>query len=125
MGRAVRNCETRLCEEPVVSLRIPLPGGCPVIQMSQFGGDHGGLEAVQAEIAANHLVVIFGLGTMRAQPHQILRPPRVSSHHHASVAGGSQVLGREKGKATVMPNRAGAPPFVLSANRLGGSSRLL
>src|ERR1039457_2938561 len=35
--RAVRDFQARLYEEASVPLGVPLAGGCPVIQMSQFG----------------------------------------------------------------------------------------
>ena len=88
--------------------------------MPQFGQDDRGLEGVEAEIAADDLVVVLGPRAVRPQAHQLVGALRVVGDDHAAVAGRAEVLGREEGEAAVMADRAGAAAFVLRADRLGG-----
>jgi len=58
--------QTRFGEETIVSFRVALTTGGPVVQMWQLGGHHGRLKRVEAEITADDPVVVLGHGTVTA-----------------------------------------------------------
>ena len=81
----------------------------------------GGLQGVEAEIAADERCDSISASS-RGREARGASPParRLSDGHQAAVAGGAEVLRGEEAEAAVVAHRARPPPLVLGADGLGG-----
>jgi hypothetical protein len=86
----------------------------------QFRRYDSGLQRIEAEITAYNLVMVFWFRAVSAKALQFFSSSCVVGDYHSAVTGCAKVLGREEGKASVVPDRAGAPALVLCANGLRG-----
>lgn len=71
----------------------------PFIEVPQLDRQHRGLQRIDAEIAADEGMMIFGLATVHAQHTQVLGELWILRRTHARVAEGTEVLGRKKRQA--------------------------
>src|SRR5438105_10427256 len=76
------------------------------------------LNGIQTKITSDNLMVIFRFRAVTAQAGQLLCAACVVGDHHARIPGSAEVLGREKGKASVMTDGPGSSAAVLGAERL-------
>src|SRR5690348_12419158 len=110
--------QTSLGEGPIVKLGVTLASRGPAIQMRQLRRDHGSVDGIEAEIAADNLVIVLRLGPMPAQYPQLIGASGVLGDDHPPVAGRAQVFRREKREASIVADRAGAAALVLGADGL-------
>src|SRR5262245_47725965 len=80
--------------------RVALARGRPVVEILELDDQYRGLQLVEAEIAADHGVVVLRLPTMHAQDLQLLRENGVVRRAHARVAERAEILRREERQAT-------------------------
>ena len=69
-----------------------LTGAGPSIEQRQFDPQDGGMNRVEAEVAADHMVIILRLGAVDAQDAHLLGQVIIVGGHCAAVAEGAQVL---------------------------------
>ena len=116
-----RIAQLRSGESRVVESRVVLAAGGPGIQVLQLDVQDGGLDLVDAEIAADEGVVILRLAPVDAQDIHPLGQGGVIGDAHAGVAEGAEVLGREERQAADVAEAAGALVIrIFGADRLRG-----
>jgi hypothetical protein len=71
----------------------------PSVQILQFDAQHGCLERIQAKIAADYFVVVFGASPMTAQQSYLVGQRWVVGGDHTPVAKRPQVFRREEAEA--------------------------
>src|SRR5690606_7206826 len=108
-------------EEPRVALGIRLTRPRPAVEMRQLREQHRGLQLVEAEISADHRVVILRLSTVHAENAHPLGELRVVRHAHSGITERAEVLRRKEGEAADVADAAGSASVrELGADRLGG-----
>ena len=89
--------------------------------MLQLDVQNGRLQLIDAEIAANERVEVFGLAAVDAQDFHPLRQGGIIGHAHARIAECAEILGREKRQAAHVTIAAGAAAVrIVCADRLSG-----
>ena len=110
-----------VAQATAVERRVGDAGVSPAVQVRELGVDDGGLEGVEAEVAADDAVVVAGGFAVDPEGAQPSRPvPGSSRDDDPAVAVAAEVLGGVEGEAAVVAGRAGAVPAVPGADRLGG-----
>ena len=116
--------EPRIREGLLVGGGICAAGRVPTIQERELGTQDGGLDGVDAEITAHHLVVVALLHAVVADTAQLLRHLSVQAERHAGVTGGTEILtgieadvGGRRDDARGLGSRLGG---ILGAKNLGG-----
>jgi hypothetical protein len=74
--------------------------------MRQLDVQHCGLNGIDAEIAADHRMVIARLHAVIAQGAHLRGERIVVADHHASIAKGAEVFGGVKGKPSRLAQRS-------------------
>ena len=63
-----------------------------------------GLERIETEVTADHLVVILRLRSVRPHDHEPLMHRWIVGHDHSAVARTAKILAREEAETTDRPN---------------------
>ena len=94
--------------------------------MRQLGQEHGGLQRIEARVVADLVVVILLGPTVQAKPREPLAERLVVGQHHAAIAPGTKVLGREERQRGHGAELAGVPPGAIhEATRADGLGTIL
>ena len=73
-------------EKIVVIQRVQLSFGGPIVQMRELHVEDDSLQGVHAEVAADEMVVVFGLGTVVAENFQAMGLFFIVCDNHAGIA---------------------------------------
>jgi len=110
-------------EMGVVIGGVLLTAFVPGIEMGQLDAENGSLHGIQAEVAADHLMVVLGMGAVVAQLGDLLGKGVVIGGDHATVAHAAQILGGEEAETAGQAHGPGALLTVFgrvaAANSLG------
>src|SRR5689334_4210691 len=82
-----------------IHARIPAPALSPPVEIFQFDPEHGSLNCIKPEIAAQNFVVVFRPESVTTQQAQALGKLRAVGSDHSTVTESPKVLGREKAEA--------------------------
>jgi len=100
--------ELRARERRRVALRVALPRRAPRLEVRQLDVEHGGLQLIDTEVAADEGVVVLRLAAMHAQDFHALGERCVCRDAHAGIAECAQVLGGKERQAADLAEAAGA-----------------
>ena len=99
--------QTRAGERLAVEIRAFAPAGGPRVEVWQLDGKDCGLERVEAEIAADEIVVILLGHAVHAHRAQARAERRIARRRHAAVAEAAEVFRREKAEPAHFSHRTG------------------
>ena len=99
---------------------VGLAGGGIGRVVGEFDAEEGGLEGVEAEVAADSLVMVFGLHAMDSKDAGFFRKGRVVGGQQAGVAKGSEIFAGKEAVAAEVPDAAGRFAFIGRAEGLSG-----
>ena len=85
-----------LGKEPVIDRRIVAPATMPIRQVRQLDLQDHGLQRVQAEVAAHHLMLVTIGSAMDPDDPHLLVKGLLGNDNHPAVADPAQVLAREE-----------------------------
>ncbi len=88
--------------------------------MRQLDPQHGGLQRVQAEVAADALMDVLGLGAVIAQEPDLARQLLVARRDQPAVAEGAEILARKEREAADRAHRSCLPAVIPRADGLRG-----
>src|SRR6202023_3665432 len=98
----------RANERRIVISGVAPPRRAPRLEVRQLDVEHGGLQLIDTEIAADEGVVVLRPAAMHAQDFHALGERGVSRDAHAGIAECAQVLSGKERQAADLAEAAGA-----------------